>query len=159
MCETTQVWTAELTCGGTTLVHMVYSRSRKDFCHCSLAGPTVSITLSRAASLVKKSTASLSVSATATSKTPKRHFIRTAQNCHYSLGWRARCDSDATQRCQKGTQSGLLARSRGSTAGGCNAKNTTHNKAYQRHILFTPLLGTLKHMMQNEVGSKADSPV
>ena len=63
----------ELTCGGTTLVHMVYSRSRKVFCHCSLAGPTASITLSKAASLVKKSTASLSVKATATAnKTPKR---------------------------------------------------------------------------------------
>ena len=52
-------------CGGTTLVHMVYSRSRNVVCHCSRADPTAAMALSKAASLVKKSTASLSVSATA----------------------------------------------------------------------------------------------
>ena len=53
-----------LTCGGTTLVHMVYNRSKKVVCHCSLDGPTADMALSSAASLVKKRTASLSVNAT-----------------------------------------------------------------------------------------------
>ena len=62
-----QMWhrRAGHTCGGTTLVHMVYSRSRKVVCHSSRADPTAAMALSKAASLVKKSTASLSVSATA----------------------------------------------------------------------------------------------
>ena len=72
-----QMWhrRAGHTCGGTTLVHMVYSRSRKVVCHSSRADPTAAMALSKAASLVKKSTASLSVSATAHSTqklTPQR---------------------------------------------------------------------------------------
>lgn len=46
-------------------MHMVYNKSRNVVCHCSQADPTAAMALSKAASLVKKSTASLSVSATA----------------------------------------------------------------------------------------------